>query len=53
MTEELQQLEEQLGTVTLRLNSISELIELKIKEAKSLYERQQALIRRIAELESR
>jgi hypothetical protein len=51
MDNELQQFKEQLGTVTLRYNDISELIELKIKEGRSLYNRQQMLKIKIAEME--
>ncbi len=53
MTEELQQLKKQLETIKVRFNSTNELIEMRIKESKSLFHRQKCLEHQIIELESR
>lgn len=53
MTEELQQLKEQLKIIKLRSNGINELIEMKIKEAQGFCARQLMLENKITELESR
>jgi hypothetical protein len=51
MSYELQKLKEELKTVNIRCNSMNELIDLKMKEMKSLYSRKIDLEEKISELE--